>query len=520
MFRCIQVLLVVVDFLQDQWKRKKQTPEQKRAAKMAKLDPDNWKSAKDVMDERAAAVVSKRKREMDGEVSDLEDVELEKPKILQEEENPKVKKRKIDALYGQSPVKASVEKTVATTEDDEERRRRKAEQKAAKKEKKQAQKEKAKEKLERQKARKAESKAQKNSGSDSRHEKSVDMGQDKSDEDEDIVDAVQLNDIPLDVLAAPQSMKVDSSASSEATGSLRIFSPNPESGASSISSMPPSTNEAPLEPPKNIKPFTNEARPNSNAVTHTPRERLEAALGQFRASRKADGAEDKPRNRQELLDQRRRKEEERKAAKKEQRRKEKEAEARLQEEEIARRFSPGGSGSLLASPRSPMVEGPNNNFSFGRIAFDDGTQVDPSLSGVVEQHKKKGPSDAAGQLKAAQNKAARIAGLDEEKRLNIQQKDMWLNAKKKAHGEKVRDDTSLLKKALKRQEGQKKKSEKEWTERKEGVQKSQYERQKKRTDNLQKRKDEKGTKGKQAGKVKRPGFEGSFRGRSGGGKKK
>jgi len=39
---------------------------------------------------------------------------------------------------------------------------------------------------------------------------------------------------------------------------------------------------------------------------------------------------------------------------------------------------------------------------------------------------------------------------------------MWLNAKKRAHGERVRDDTSLLKKALKRQESAKKKSEKEW----------------------------------------------------------
>ena len=95
---------------------------------------------------------------------------------------------------------------------------------------------------------------------------------------------------------------------------------------------------------------------------------------------------------------------------------------------------------------------------------------------------------------------------------------MWLNAKRRAHGERVRDDTSLLKKALKKQQGQKKKSEKEWNERTEGVQKAQYQKQKKRTENLAKRKDEKqGGKGK---KLKRPGFEGSFKGRTGGGKKK
>ena len=100
---------------------------------------------------------------------------------------------------------------------------------------------------------------------------------------------------------------------------------------------------------------------------------------------------------------------------------------------------------------------------------------------------------------------------------------MWLNAKKHAHGERVRDDTSLLKKTLKRKEKQKDKSKKEWTERLEGIKKSQDMKQKRREDNLQKRKEEKGgKKGKGKPKPKaRPGFEGSFRARpSAGGKKK
>jgi hypothetical protein len=96
---------------------------------------------------------------------------------------------------------------------------------------------------------------------------------------------------------------------------------------------------------------------------------------------------------------------------------------------------------------------------------------------------------------------------------------MWLNAKKRAHGERVRDDTSLLKKALKRREGVKRKSEKEWNERLEGVQKGRDMRQNKRDENLRKRKEEKGSKGKKKPKVKktksRPGFEGSFKARSG-----
>jgi hypothetical protein len=262
------------------------------------------------------------------------------------------------------------------------------------------------------------------------------------------------------------------------------------------------------------------ASSRADDASRSAKERLEARLSELRAARKADGADGRPaRNRQELLEMRRKKEEERRTQKKEQRRKAKEEEARKQEEEIARRFSPGGSGSLLASPRSPMES--SNNFSFGRVAFGDGAQADATLSSLTEERTHKGPADPATALKAAQSKKSRLSGLDEDKRADIEQKDMWLNAKKRAHGDRVRDDTSLLKKALKRQEGAKKKSEKEWQGRLEGVAKGQEIRQRKREDNLRKRKEEKGSKGKKnkSKKVKRPGFEGSFKGRTGGGKK-
>ena len=95
--------------------------------------------------------------------------------------------------------------------------------------------------------------------------------------------------------------------------------------------------------------------------------------------------------------------------------------------------------------------------------------------------------------------------------------------KKRAHGEKVRDDTSLLKKTLKRREKAKKKSESEWKERKDGVAKGQAMKQKRREENLKKRSEEKGGKGKKKGgakggakpkaKMSRPGFEGSFTGK-------
>ena len=135
--------------------------------------------------------------------------------------------------------------------------------------------------------------------------------------------------------------------------------------------------------------------------------------------------------------------------------------------------------------------------------------------------KTKGPSDPRTALQAAQNKQSRVAGYDAAKRADIGEKDMWLHARQRAQGERVKDDTSLLKKALKRKEKQKNKSEKQWQEREQAVVKGKEAKQRKREANLQKRKEEKGGKGKKgkggksaggAGKKKgRPGFEGRFK---------
>jgi hypothetical protein len=226
-----------------------------------------------------------------------------------------------------------------------------------------------------------------------------------------------------------------------------------------------------------------------------------------------------------LIEARRQKAEQRKAHKKELREKAKIEEEKKNDEAMARRFSPGGSGSLLASPRSPAesVGSGSNNFSFGRVMFTDGQQTDLTGTGVRETPKTRGARDPASQLKAAEAKKARLEEMDPAKRADIEDKDLWLNAKKRAHGERVRDDTSLLKKALKRKETAKKRSEREWRDRIDTVAKSKEQRQSKREENLRKRRDEKGAKGgkkkSSSGKKKaaRPGFEGSFKG---GGKKK
>lgn len=407
-------------------------------------------------------------------------------------------------------------------ETDEERIRRKKEAKAAKNERKKERKLKAKEKLERQKARKRVEQGKSdpdtmNQQQQPKKEKKQSLptpqrDSDGDDDDDEAAEEIQIDERPNAFTTVLEEDDADSNVSEDEPAD--VFSPPQESGISSTSSIQPPTEEP-------VPSKTTDSTPASDPSLPPPRERLAAALANFRTQRKAD-LESAPKSRAELLEQRRRQEERRRAEKKDQKRREKEEAQRKQEEEIAARFSPGGSGSLLASPRSPVStpDTESNNFSFGRIAFDDGSSFDPKINGASDaSKKKKGPMDPSTALQAALKKKSRLSGLDADKQERIASQDMWANARKRAAGEKVKDDTSLLKKALKRHEGQKKKSEKEWTERKDGIQKSMEAKQKKRTENLAKRKDEKGGKGK-GKKVKRPGFEGSFKGRTGGKKGK
>lgn len=512
---------------------------------MAKLDPDNWKSAKDVMDERQAAYL-KRKREEDVESSDSPLVEPERPKKELDHVHPKAKKRKTDASDDSlSPDKHPPNHSIETEED---RIQRRKEQKAAKRELKKEKKAKKKEKVERQKARKKEAKQlqtptkdsnvsktkRKNDqqGQDSTKSTSLEEASDSRDEDnDDLAETIQI--VEGDAFANGTSVSPAAPSDSGSEDEDEVFSPHHDSATSSISSIqllaqderiesqeknhdlistPPTEQTTNASRNELSKPATDAAPVDKEKI----KERFQARMQELRSQRKAT---DGPKSRTELLEQRRKHEERRRAEKKEQKRREKEEATRKQEEEIAKRFSPGGSGSLLGSPRSPLIDSDSNNFSFGRVAFGDGTAFDPANPTMMGAQRKKGPSDPATALHAAKAKQSRVAGLDSEKQANIHEKDMWLNARKRAAGEKVKDDTSLLKKALKRHEGQKKKSEKEWNERKEGIRKAVDMKQKKRTENLAKRQEEKGGKGKK-GKVKRPGFEGSFRGRTGGGKKK
>lgn len=521
----------------DQWKRKKQTKEEKRQAKRAKLDPSTPTSALDVHREKER----KRKREEE-EAADHEVESLEKPR------------------EGMKPKQAKKQKVVdddkATGQDAAEKRRLKRQEKQARKQaKKQKQQENKKAKKQEQAQKTAPKKTARpkngkstdnQDGNEDEELNDGDKGEDENEDgDEDVEEAGadELENIDFSNLNDDEDVSDNDSQASSSRHSP-TFDAQHSSASSSSSIVPPAASpdkKASVQPAQrpDLKVETptpavaaedDGVEANDASSTSSPRQkqkpaftlpnvdasilqaRLAARIEALRASRKADGIDGKPaKNRQELIENRRRKEEQRRAHKKELR-----AKARVTkdaEEEAARLR--GGSGSPLWTPpvASPRTEA--NHFEFGRIAFDDGAEMDAALSRVVDQPKKKGPQDTKTALAAAQKKADRLKQFDGEKRADLQDKDRWLAARKKVHGEKLKDDTNLLKKTLKREEKQKSKSENSWNERIEGVRSAKEAKQKKRETNLQKRRDMKGVRGKAAKKLtvkkKRPGFEGSFK---------
>lgn len=320
------------------------------------------------------------------------------------------------------------------------------------------------------------------------------------DDDEAMPDANEPAGFAANLDVSGLDGKDDSEAVSE-PHSPTFDAAEPASTTTSISSTIP-----PSEKPKHI------VMPKDTSVLKA---RLAAKIDALRAARKADGPDGKPiRTRQELIEARRVKQTQRKEHKKELRRLAKVEEERKREVALASN-SPG--------MMSPAVE--EGNFSFGRVAFADGSQMSHDLSYVLNQGKRKGPSDAKTALIKVQNQKKRLEEMDQDTREGIAEKDAWLTARRRVEGEKIRDDETILKKTIKRKEADKKKSEKAWNDRLKGVSYAQKERVKKREDNLRKRRDEKlmGKSGKKkkkggaaggggGGKKKggRPGFEGSF----------
>lgn len=506
----------------EQWRAQKQSKEEKRAARKAKLDPANQKSALDVMKERE----KKRKRELG--IEDVEPASAE-PTDERAESGKRVK-------------------TAHENGDADDKRRQKAEKRKEKRERK---KEKAEKLRSRREARKARPEAEESADPKADGTTQIEDGDQLGDADtagkDDEVDITGFANSDHDELAGAAGDDASSAPSSPVVDSPAFdISANHSTVSSSSSILPPANDDElgpkdlahhvsqPQNPSGPSKPALSISLPRPSSASSLARssdstkgtaspklqlpnidqavlqERLRTRIEELRARRKADGPDGQPaKSRQELLDQRRKKEDQRKAHKKELRRKAKEEEALKQEERLRGSGSPLSGGDIF----SPRTEA--NNFSFSRLAFGDGSMADPSASTLVDAPRRKGPQDAKGALMAAENKQKRLSGLDEQKRADIGEKDLWLNAKKRAHGERVRDDTSLLKKALKRKEKQKGKSELAWQEREQSVVKGKEMKQKKREGNLAKRRQEKG--GKKGSPIKkgqkkgRPGFEGRFK---------
>ncbi|KAK2584118.1 hypothetical protein KPH14_006559 [Odynerus spinipes] len=155
-------------------------------------------------------------------------------------------------------------------------------------------------------------------------------------------------------------------------------------------------------------------------------------------------------------------------------------------------------------PRPKPVFNSEGKMVFSKFDFSEiGTKKKPPKS-------EKDPKKILQQLQQKKEKLKELEQLGEKDKVEeIKEKEAWKSALARAGGEKVKDDPDLLKRTIKRQEQQKKRSAKKWESRIETVHKSKQEKQEKRQENIMKRKKEKKThKLKKAAKKGRviPGF--------------
>ena len=497
--------------------------------------PENNKSVLDVVREREAATLKKRKRESGHDAGDEELVDG----MADSGRKKKVKKADVDGDAAEAKRREKADRR----KEKRARKKEKVERKKAKVDAKKARKQD--QDLDEAQAERHVEQFQNGGGSEAEAiGDTADLAKFQLSNLEDSDDEIDFEMVDEDEVAshhssAPTTPLLDSPAFDLAT--------DHSEGSSSSSIIPPSTNSHNALPstsstsqPQPSKPILATTPPATTSEDIDPEgamspkvqipkidhaileSRLRRRIDEMRDARKAD---ENNKNRNAMIEARKAKETRKKAARKEQWQKEREEEAKRQEAMLR------GSGSPLVgdvfSPReTPRPQSQNNSFAFSRLAFDDGMATDASMTGLQQPGRKKGPSDPKTALKAAQNKQSRLAGYDSAKQNDILEKDSWLNAKKRAQGEKGQRDPSLLKKLMKNREKAKSKSGEQWKERQEGIVKGREMKQKKREINLQKRKDEKGGKGKKKGvgkpgggkggkagakKGKRPGFEGRFK---------
>ena len=245
------------------------------------------------------------------------------------------------------------------------------------------------------------------------------------------------------------------------------------------------------------------------------REKLANKISNLREKRKAPGSKNgkAPKSRDQILDERKRKEE---LKRQELKRKREEIEDEDEEEDEEEEEEEEEDHEIDENNDS------NGNVVFGNIVFQDGSKATSDLSKYRnDKSKKKGPAnnDVKAHLLKLEKKKQKLAQMSPEERAKQIEKDKWQRVMNQAQGIKPKDDEKLLKKALKRKEKQKLRSEIEWKDRKQVVKDTMAAKSKKREENLKQRRENKGKKSKNqvklkkftgiVNKKKRAGFEGS-----------
>ena len=472
------------------------------------------------MDENAR----KRKREEEGESSEVEGIQKEKPRegLAASRDKPKRLKKSDRAVDADTEAGEALPDSQAA----------KAEKRRARRDQKKAKAEARAKRRQAKKSQRADNEASKQDRGALGREQD---GHNAAGSTEELGEGFDLNEVDDTVTDSKTIYSPASPYSKEQSPTFDVPANASGISSSTSSSLHPADPSSTQPEQSSIKPepvqSNNEPEPTTAADEPKPsheelRSRLHTRIAEMRLARKADHEDGTPvRTRQELLDQRHAK-----AARKQERKKKLRQQAKEEEQRQKARALAHGSPLLSPSGEAPPSEperpsdddddddGEAAHFSFGRVAFDDGAVVAThDLQDLIDPRPKKGRSDARSALVAARARAARLAGLDPAKRAAAEEHDAWVAARKRAQGERVRDDPALLRKTVKRKEGQKRKSEREWNARLDGVRKGQEARQAKRAANL-KTKKTRGTNGKKEAKAKakkgrkeRPGFEGSFK---------
>ncbi|ODV69207.1 SURF6-domain-containing protein [Hyphopichia burtonii NRRL Y-1933] len=243
---------------------------------------------------------------------------------------------------------------------------------------------------------------------------------------------------------------------------------------------------------KNKKELSPEEKQAKNEKLLKLREKLSSKINTLREKRKAPGTKNggAVKSRDQILEERKRKEEIRKQEKLKRKHEEVEADSESESEDEDEVNNEGN--------KKPENE---DSVLFGNIVFQDGSRVTSDLNRLrdsADKKKMKGPAnrDLKAHLTKLEQKKRKFAQLSPEEQLKQKEKDQWQRVMSQAEGVKLKDDEKLLRKAIKRKEKQKLRSEIEWKDRKQVVKDTVAARAKRREENLKSRKDNKGKRGK------------------------